>query len=155
MAIINGNIHYKWPFSIATLNYQRVLFSLHTYAVYAVAAKLWHALTDRSDRLVTGMLWWIFPAPPFLGSLKRTLKLDLLMPHVCLRHLPSRIYQVPMIPMGWARSILLYPAPPPSMFKDPRWSKQCWFTPSIRSLCCAKRSRNHLALCWLSALDRC
>ena len=24
MAIFNGNIHYKWPFSIATLNYQRV-----------------------------------------------------------------------------------------------------------------------------------
>jgi hypothetical protein len=24
MAIINGKIHYKWPFSIATLNYQRV-----------------------------------------------------------------------------------------------------------------------------------
>ena len=25
MAIFNGKIHYKWPFSIAMLNYQRVI----------------------------------------------------------------------------------------------------------------------------------
>jgi hypothetical protein len=27
ITIFNGKIHYKWPFSIAMLNYQRVVFS--------------------------------------------------------------------------------------------------------------------------------
>ena len=32
MAIFNGKIHYQWPFSIATLNYQRVIFDdLNTF----------------------------------------------------------------------------------------------------------------------------
>ena len=33
MAIINGKIHYKWPFSIATLNYQRVNMVIFHFAV--------------------------------------------------------------------------------------------------------------------------
>jgi hypothetical protein len=34
--MINGKIHYKWPFSIAMLNYQRVVFMLGLWVIFAI-----------------------------------------------------------------------------------------------------------------------
>ena len=45
--MVNGKIHYKWPFSIAMINYQRVIIMPdELYGLYGLIQMDYHYLAD-------------------------------------------------------------------------------------------------------------